>query len=68
MLKFKLLEVQAFSLPELHAWAAGTAYLDIVRERWDADMARTAWIDSLADDLVRAGAALREDGRLVNAG
>ncbi len=68
LLKFKLLEVKAFSRDELHAWAVGTAYLDIVRHRWDADMAREPWIDSLADDLVRSGAARREGNRLLNAG
>lgn len=67
LLKFKLLEVQAFSTRELHAWAPQAAYLDTVRRRWEPDADPAAWIEGLADDLVRAGAARREGGRLVNA-
>ncbi len=67
LLKFKLLEVQAFSDEALHRWSAGTAYLDIVRRTWEPEAEPADWIESIADDLVRAGAARREDGHLVNA-
>jgi glyoxylase-like metal-dependent hydrolase (beta-lactamase superfamily II) len=67
LLKFKLLEVQAFATQELHAWVTQAAYLDTVRRRWEPDADPVVWIEGLADDLVRAGAARREGGRLVNA-
>ncbi len=67
LLKFKLLEAQAFSGGALHQWAAGTAYLETVRRRWEPEADPVAWIEAIADELVRAGAARREGGRLVNA-
>lgn len=67
LIKFKLLEVQRFSQPELHSWAAGTAYLDIVRQRWGPDTGIHEWLDTLVDELVRAGVARREDGAILNA-
>ncbi len=67
LLKFKLLEVQTFSAETLHRWAAATAYLEIVRARWEPASDPVEWIEALADDLVRAGAARREDGQLLNA-
>lgn len=67
LLKFKLLEMQAFSREALHQWATGTAYLTLVRERWEPETDSTEWIESLADDLVRSGAARREDEQLRNA-
>ncbi|MEY4711117.1 MAG: hypothetical protein RIS88_567 [Pseudomonadota bacterium] len=67
LLKFKLLELQAFSGPALHEWAARTTYLETVRRRWEPDLAPSAWLEGLADDLVRAGAARREGADLINA-
>ncbi len=67
LLKFKLLEVQSFSGEALHRWAAGTAFLGIVRQRWEPQADPGAWVEGIADDLVRAGAARREGGYLVNA-
>lgn len=67
LLKFKLLEVQAFTREALHRWATQTAYLDIIRRRWAPDTDPASWIETLADDLVGSGAAFRADGRLVNA-
>lgn len=67
LLKFKLLELQAFSSEALHQWATGTAYLDIVRQRWEPETDPGEWIEALAEDLVRAGAARREGADLINA-
>jgi len=66
LLKFKLLEVQAFSREALHQWAANTAYLTLIRHRWDPEATTSGWIESLADDLVRAGVARREGEQLIN--
>ncbi len=67
LLKFKLLEVQAFTTQALHQWATHTAYLDIIRRRWEPEADPASWIEVLADDLVGSGAAARTDGRLLNA-
>lgn len=67
LLKFKLLEVQSFSAEALHRWAASTDILQMLQQRWEREIEPLAWIDGLADDLVRAGAAQRVDGCLVNA-
>jgi glyoxylase-like metal-dependent hydrolase (beta-lactamase superfamily II) len=67
LLKFKLLEVQAFTPQALHQWAMHTAYLDIIRRRWEPDTDPAAWVEALADDLVGSGAASRAEGRLLNA-
>lgn len=67
LLKFKLLEVQAFTPQALHHWAMHTSYLDTIRRRWAPDSDAASWIEALADDLVGSGAACRSDGRLVNA-
>ena len=67
LLKFKLLEVQAFTPQTLHQWALQTAYLDIIRRRWEPDADPASWVEALADDLVGSGAASRADGRLLNA-
>lgn len=67
LLKFKLLEVRGFTTDGLQEWARQTAYLDVIRRRWDPDATPEAWIDALADELVSAGAAVREAGQLRNA-
>jgi glyoxylase-like metal-dependent hydrolase (beta-lactamase superfamily II) len=67
LLKFKLLEVQSFTPQALHQWALHTAYLDIIRRRWEPAADPASWIEALADDLVGSGAASRADGRLLNA-
>ena len=66
LLKFKLLEVQAFTPQALLQWALHTGYLDIIRRRWETDTDPAAWVEALADDLVGSGAASRADGLLLN--
>jgi glyoxylase-like metal-dependent hydrolase (beta-lactamase superfamily II) len=67
LLKFKLLEVQAFTREALHVWASQTDYLDTIRRRWEPDTDPGSWVEALASDLVGSGAASRADGRLLNA-
>lgn len=67
LLKFKLLEVQRLSLAEFERWAAATPYFGIVHDRWFPGIERSVWIEELADDLVRSGAAQREGDHLLNA-
>jgi hypothetical protein len=44
-----------------------TAYLDLIRRRWEPDTDPADWVVALADDLVGACAASRADGLLLNA-
>ena len=66
LIKFKLLEIQRFTGPELQSWAATTAYLGIVRRRWAPDGSLNEWLDTLVEELVRAGAARREGDAILN--
>jgi glyoxylase-like metal-dependent hydrolase (beta-lactamase superfamily II) len=67
LLKFKLLELQRAKLPDLLAWAEGTRYFQLVRERWFPQASASEWISGLVDDLVRSGAAAREGDTVLNA-
>ncbi|MDP3230935.1 MAG: MBL fold metallo-hydrolase [Acidovorax sp.] len=67
LLKYKLLEWQQISLQDLAAWAQATPYFGMLRERHFADQVEGEWLQSLSEDLVRSGAALREGEMLHNA-
>jgi glyoxylase-like metal-dependent hydrolase (beta-lactamase superfamily II) len=64
LLKFKLLELQQLRLAEFVSWAKATGYFELVHRRWFASQALEDWVESLADDLARVGAAER-DGEFV---
>ena len=66
LLKYKLLEWQQISTADLMAWAQATPYFGLLRTRHFADQAPQEWLASLADELVRSGAARREGELLVN--
>ena len=68
LLKFKLLELQRQRMADLQRWAAATPYVAMVHRRWFSNLTLPAWIERLADDLVRSGAARREGDWLENAG
>ena len=67
LLKFRLLEVQAMSMTELEEWAGRTPYFGLVFARYFGDKQLVAWLQSLAANLVKSGAAEIVDGRIVNA-
>ena len=67
LLKYKLLEWQQITLTDLSAWASATPYFGLLHQRHFGDQALTAWLHSLADDLVRSGAATRQGELLHNA-
>jgi glyoxylase-like metal-dependent hydrolase (beta-lactamase superfamily II) len=67
LLKFKLLELQRQDLAEFAQWAAATPYFCLVHRRWFADVDLVTWMEQLAGDLVRSGAALREGDYILNA-
>ena len=67
LLKFKLLELQRQRVADLQHWAGATPYVEVVHRLWFSDLTLPVWIECLADDLVRSGAARREGEWLENA-
>lgn len=67
LLKFKLLELQQVDLLAFTAWADQTPYFGMVRARWFPSLSMSNWIEDLADQLVRSGAASRQGNELANA-
>ena len=66
LLKYKLLEWQQIRMSDLTAWAQATPYFGMLHERHFGNQEEGEWLQSLADDLVRSGAALRHSGMLHN--
>ena len=66
LLKFKLLELQQVSMPVFREWASTTPYFAMVHSRWFNASSMAQWIESVADELVTAGAARREGDVLLN--
>lgn len=67
LLKFKLLEMQQMGYNEMADWAQGTRYFAQVHSRYFGDLPFRAWIEEMAAQLVRSGAARREGEMLINA-
>jgi len=67
LLKFKLLELQRLRVAEFVQWAQATPYFRLVRGRWFSELDMTTWIEQLAADLARSGAATREGDCILNA-
>ena len=66
LLKFKLLELQRIEKDNLLQWARATAYMRLMHQRWFPDTVFDAWIDQLAADLARSGAARRDGAWVIN--
>ena len=66
LLKYKLLEWQQIGIPDLSAWAQATPYFGMLRARHFAAQTEAEWLQSLADELVRSGAAVRQGEMLHN--
>ena len=66
LLKYKLLEWQQIGIPDLTAWAQATPYFGMLRARHFAAQTESEWLQSLADELVRSGAAVRQGEVLHN--
>jgi glyoxylase-like metal-dependent hydrolase (beta-lactamase superfamily II) len=66
LLKYKLLELQDVPLLEFMGWASRTPYFALVFGRYFAEGAPHDWLLELIEDLVRSGAAKREDDRILN--
>ena len=67
LLKFKLLELKQLRVDEFALWASQTPYFGLVHKRWFGDVNIEAWIEQLANELVRSGAARREGDLLLDA-
>lgn len=67
LLKFKLLELQRLKLTDFSQWARATPYFRLVHHRWFAETPLEEWVERLAEDLARSGAAQREGEWLLNA-
>lgn len=66
LLKFKLLELQRVRAAELLAWACSTPYFRMVHKAWFGSSEIKAWVEQLAQDLARVGAATIEGEYIVN--
>ena len=68
LLKFKLLEVQRLPLGDFLAWARATPYFGLMAQQHFPQVPLGPWVDELVAELVRAGAAVIDDGVIANAG
>ena len=66
LLKFKLLELQRVRKADFEQWAENTPYIGLVHQRWFAGGELTGWIEQLAADLVRSGAARLDGAYILN--
>jgi glyoxylase-like metal-dependent hydrolase (beta-lactamase superfamily II) len=67
LLKFKLLEVQQMEEGDFLRWALETEYFSLVHRRFRPPTGLPEWIESLASELVRSGAARRDGTSILNA-
>ena len=67
LLKYKLLEWQQIGMADLTAWARATPYFCMLHQRHFSEQAETDWLQGLAADLVRSGAATQIGDVLHNA-
>ena len=68
LLKFKLLERQRMTRGELDAWLAGASYLAQVHRIHGADTPIRGWVDSMLEELARAGALSMAGDLIIDAG
>lgn len=66
LMKFKLLELQSIDSGGWTAWVRGTPYMETVRARFFGEMDLDALASEILADLVRAGAAAFDGGRISN--
>ena len=67
LIKFKLLELQTVTFPELIAWAQGCRYLDLLHMRYGGGESYTNWIHSLVIGLEKSNACqFVDENEIVN--
>jgi hypothetical protein len=67
LLKFKLLEAQQLRLDALLAWGRSTPLLVDVHQSDQPQIGFEVWVNQLVTDLVRSGAATRNQQSVFNA-
>ena len=67
LVKFKLLELQRISTHDFANWGLTTSHLEKIHSAHFNDRPFANWFDFVCNDLVRSGAAVVDDGHLVNA-
>ncbi|MDB5872467.1 MAG: fold metallo-hydrolase [Ramlibacter sp.] len=67
LLKFKLLELQELPYRQLREWALQTPYFALVIGRYFGKDDAASWLDALARDLVKSGAAKVSGEQILNA-
>jgi len=65
LLKFKLLEQQHLAFADFSAWAARTAYFQLIRKRFFPLIEIEDWIEQLTEELVHSAVASRQ-GLLIH--
>lgn len=67
LMKFKLLELQRVTWPEIEQWALATPYFATMIARYSGKDEARQWLRALAEELVKAGAAKMSEGFIENA-
>lgn len=67
LLKFKLLEQQHLAFADFSKWATGTAYFQLIRERFFPFVQMEGWIEQLTEELVHSAVASRHGVMIHNA-
>lgn len=67
LVKFRLLEVQRQSWPELWRWVGATPYLRRLHQRFFVAEPFEAWVEALVAELRQVGALRIDAGHIVNA-
>ena len=66
LLKYKFLEWQRASLQHAQEWCAATPLMQLLRERYFAELDSPAWTEALVQELIASHALRREDAWLVD--
>jgi glyoxylase-like metal-dependent hydrolase (beta-lactamase superfamily II) len=66
LLKYKLLEWQRCTRPQLYRWVQQTPYFNILHQRFFHDQTFDTWYQSLLVDLERSKAASQIDDLIIN--
>ena len=66
LLKFRLLEKQEMTRPDMLRWARSTPYMNLIACRWFPEVELDSWMDWLSEQLIHSGAARYHGDLLVN--
>lgn len=66
LMKFKLLEMQRQPIDQFLDWAENTAYFQWIWRRLEVSLPMRAWLSSMLNELITAGAAQRAGSEILN--